>query len=46
VVEFNQNNKVITLEEKPKRLESNYAVTGLYFYDKDVVKIAEDLKPW
>jgi glucose-1-phosphate thymidylyltransferase len=45
VVEFNQNNKPITLEEKPKNPKSNYAVTGLYFYDKDVVKIAEGLKP-
>jgi glucose-1-phosphate thymidylyltransferase len=45
VVEFNQNNKVISLEEKPKNPKSNYAVTGLYFYDKDVVKMAETLKP-
>jgi glucose-1-phosphate thymidylyltransferase len=45
VVEFNQNNKVITVEEKPKIPKSNYAVTGLYFYDQDVVKIAESLKP-
>jgi len=45
VVEFNQNNKVISLEEKPKNPKSNYAVTGLYFYDKDIVKMAETLKP-
>jgi glucose-1-phosphate thymidylyltransferase len=45
VVEFIQNNKVISLEEKPKNPKSNYAVTGLYFYDKDVVKMAETLKP-
>jgi glucose-1-phosphate thymidylyltransferase len=45
VVEFNQNKEVISLEEKPKSPKSNYAVTGLYFYDKDVVKIAESLKP-
>jgi glucose-1-phosphate thymidylyltransferase len=45
VVEFNQNNKAITLEEKPKNPKSNYAVTGLYFYDQDVVKIVETLKP-
>ena len=45
VVEFNQNNKVISLEEKPKNPKSNYAVTGLYFYDKDVVNMAETLKP-
>jgi glucose-1-phosphate thymidylyltransferase len=45
VIEFNQNNKVISLEEKPKNPKSNFAVTGLYFYDKDVVKMAETLKP-
>jgi len=45
VVEFNQINKVISLEEKPKNPKSNYAVTGLYFYDKDVVNMAENLKP-
>ncbi len=45
VVEFNQNNKAITLEEKPKNPKSNYAVTGLYFYDQDVVKMVETLKP-
>ena len=45
VVEFNQYNKAISLEEKPKNPKSNYAVTGLYFYDKDVVKMAETLKP-
>ncbi len=45
VVEFNQNSKAITLEEKPKNPKSNYAVTGLYFYDQDVVKMVETLKP-
>ena len=45
VVEFNQNNKVISLEEKPKNPKSNYAITGLYFYDKDVVSMAKTLKP-
>ena len=45
VVEFNQDNKAVLLEEKPKNPKSNYAVTGLYFYDKDVVKMAETLKP-
>ena len=45
VVEFNQNKNVISLEEKPKNPKSNYAITGLYFYDKDVVKMAETLKP-
>jgi len=45
VAEFNQNNKVISLEEKPKNPKSNFAVTGLYFYDKKVVEYAKDLKP-
>lgn len=45
VVEFNQDNKVVSLEEKPKVPKSNYAITGLYFYDKDVTKMAENLKP-
>jgi glucose-1-phosphate thymidylyltransferase len=45
VVEFNQNNKAISLEEKPKNPKSNYAITGLYFYDKDVVGMAKTLKP-
>jgi glucose-1-phosphate thymidylyltransferase len=45
VVEFNQNKEAISLEEKPKTPKSNYAITGLYFYDKDVVKLAETLKP-
>lgn len=45
VVEFNQNNKVISIEEKPKLVKSNFAVTGLYFYDQDVVRYAKNLKP-
>jgi len=45
VVEFNQNGKVISLEEKPARPKSNYAVTGLYFYSNDVVQKARTLKP-
>jgi glucose-1-phosphate thymidylyltransferase len=45
VVEFNQQGKAITLEEKPKNPKSNYAVTGLYFYDRDVVDLAKNLKP-
>jgi glucose-1-phosphate thymidylyltransferase len=45
VAEFDRNNKVISLEEKPLKPKSNFAVTGLYFYDQDVVKLAKTLKP-
>lgn len=45
VVEFDCNNKVVSLEEKPKIPKSNFAVTGLYFFDQDVVKLAHSLKP-
>ena len=45
VAEFDKENKVLSLEEKPKNPKSNYAVTGLYFYDKDVVAMAKSLKP-
>jgi glucose-1-phosphate thymidylyltransferase len=45
VAEFNADNQVISLEEKPKQPKSNYAVTGLYFYDQKVVELAKNLKP-
>jgi len=45
VVEFDANGKVISIEEKPERPKSNYAIPGLYFYDNDVSYIASDLKP-
>ena len=45
VVEFGEDNKVITIEEKPRQPKSNYAVTGLYFYSNDVVGKAKKLKP-
>lgn len=45
VVEFNNENKVLSLEEKPKSPKSNYVVTGLYFYDSEASKVAKSLKP-
>ena len=45
VAEFDKNRRVISIEEKPKQPKSNYAITGLYFYDNSVINIAKQIKP-
>ena len=45
VVDFDENWKVISIEEKLEQLKSNYIVAGLYFYDNDVIEIAKNVKP-